>query len=58
MNKTRSPSNFRERRLNKMAKKTVTVKQPRSAITGRFVKKWVAEKYPRTTVIQTIKRKV
>ena len=33
----------------------ITQKKPRSAKTGRFVKDWVAEKFPDTTYIDTIK---
>ena len=32
-----------------------TRKQARSAKTGRFVKSWVAERYPDTTVVETIR---
>lgn len=38
-----------------MAKKTR--KAARSAITGRFVKKSYAKKHPKTTVVETIKKK-
>jgi hypothetical protein len=36
---------------------TKTVKASRSAITGQFVKKSYAEKHPKTTVRETIKKK-
>lgn len=36
---------------------TKTVKAARSAITGRFVKKATAKAHPRTTVVETIKKK-
>lgn len=32
-------------------------KAARSAITGRFVKKSYAKKHPKTTVVETIKKK-
>lgn len=34
-----------------------TVKIPRSAVTGKFVTQKYAEKHPKTTVVQTVKKK-
>ncbi len=39
-----------------MAKKCRTWKVARSAITGKFVKKSTAQKNPKTTVVETMKR--
>ena len=36
--------------------RVVKIKAARSAKTGRFVKKTYAKRYPKTTVVETIKR--
>lgn len=36
--------------------KVTKIKAARSAKTGRFVKKSYAKRYPKTTVVETIKR--
>lgn len=46
-------SNHKE--VTTMSKKTVTV--ARSAISGKFVKAATAVRHPRTTIVQTVKKK-
>jgi hypothetical protein len=41
-----------------MAKKTVTVKIGRDAETGKFIPVKEAERHPKTTVVETIKKTV
>jgi hypothetical protein len=41
-----------------MARRVVKYKVARSAVTGRFVRKSRAKSHPRTTVLETIKRRV
>ena len=41
-----------------MARRTIRVKVARSAITGKFVPKSRVKTNPKTTVLETIKRKV